>query len=394
MSQRANKLIDTGKESCYHEYRIGRFNHLFEVFGMKMNIGANLRRLRQDMGVTQEAVAARIGVLPQTVSKWEREDGLPDITQLIPLALYFSVTVDDLMGYDKEKVNEEIEKTIAEYRECLRHDWEKAQRIITEAYEEYPNDYRIMYHYMWSLGVFDAEPDLRVAQEHKDEIGQICDRIIEGCTDVPLCLGAWKMKAILLHAEGKTDEALKIHEEKFGGWYYSSGQMNEQLFTKDRPEFLYWAKRNMYELVEFAADKLVKSFFFDPEIPYEQMVETVEKIGDGVYRLGCETENAYLLAQAKTIFGRLHNDLIARETRGGKEEDIIRITDKYLSAVENLSELAAIDVPLFDAVVGNHHTEDLLLFTIDCALTWKHPRNIALLENEAYRGVIEKHRKH
>ena len=37
----------------------------------------------------------------------------------------------------------------------------------------------------------------------KDEIGQICDRIIEGCTDVPLCLGAWKMKAILLHAEGK-----------------------------------------------------------------------------------------------------------------------------------------------------------------------------------------------
>ena len=138
------------------------------------------------------------------------------------------------------------------------------------------------------------------------------------------------MKAILCHADGKTDEAFKIHSEKFGGWYFSTGQMNEQLFTKDRPEFLYWARRNMYELTDFAADKLVKSYFYDIEIPYETMVERVEKIVDGLYRLGCELNDGYLIAQVYVAFGRLRNDLIAREFRGGKEEDIITAAFRFV----------------------------------------------------------------
>lgn len=148
-----------------------------------------------------------------------------------------------------------------------------------------------MNYYMWSLGVSDAEADLELALAHKDEIGRICGKIIDGCTGIQLCLGA--KKAILLHAEGKTDEALIIHSVKYGNWYYSAGQINEQLFKKGRPEFLYWAKRNMYELADFAADKLVKSYFFDPVIAYGQMVDTVEKIGDGLYRLGIELDEAY-----------------------------------------------------------------------------------------------------
>lgn len=354
---------------------------------MKTMIGKNIKHLRIEKGVTQEQLAEAMNVTCAAVSKWERNDTYPDITLLQPLAFYFGVSLDTLMGYDKEKVNEEIENTITEYRK------KNDRQIIIKAYKDYPNDYRIMYYYMWSLGVSDAEPDLQTAIAYKDEIGQICDKIIEGCTDIQLCLGAWKMKAIILHAEGKTDEALKIHSEKFGDWYYSAGQMNEQLFKKDRPEFLYWAKRNMYELADFAADKLVKSYFFDPEISYGQMVDTVEKIGDGLYRLGSELDEAYLVAQAKTIFGRLHNDLIAREYRGGKEDDIIRITDKYLSAVAMLSEMSKTDKPLYNACVKRFNTDDLLSFTIDSAFSWKNPQNVKMLENEAYRNTIEKYRR-
>lgn len=43
---------------------------------------------------------------------------------------------------------------------------------------------------MWSLGVSDAEPDLKLAFALKNEIEPICDKIIEGCQDVTLCLGA------------------------------------------------------------------------------------------------------------------------------------------------------------------------------------------------------------
>ena len=353
---------------------------------MRITVGQNIKRLRTEKGVTQEQLAEAMNVTCAAVSKWERNETYPDITLLQPIAFYFNVTLDELMGYDREKVNQEIENLVAEYRKS------NDRQIMVKAYKDYPNDYRVMYYYVWSFGIGDAEPDLEVARKHKDEIEPICDRILEGCTDISLCLGTWKMKAILLHAEGKTDEALKIHAEKFGDWYFSTGQMNEQLFTKDTPEFLYWAKRNMYDLVYYAADKLVKSYFYDLEIPYYEMVEKAEKIADGLYSLGCELDDGYLIAQAYIAFGRLRNDLIAREFRGGKEEDIIRITDKSLAATAKLQEKATTDKPLYDVFLKRQGTADLLAFCADCALSWKNPCNVKLLENKAYRETIEKYK--
>ena len=77
---------------------------------MEITIGTNIKRLRTERGVTQEQLAEAMNVTCAAVSKWERGETYPDITLLQPLAFYFDVTLDSLMGYDKEKVNEEIEK--------------------------------------------------------------------------------------------------------------------------------------------------------------------------------------------------------------------------------------------------------------------------------------------
>ncbi len=359
---------------------------------MKIMIGTNLKRLRAEKGVTQEQLAEAMNVTCAAVSKWERGESYPDITMLQPLAFYFGITLDTLIGYDKEKVNEEIENVIKEYRRNLHKNREKSRKIIINAYKNYPDDYRIMYYYMWSFGVEDAEPDLQIALAHKEEISRICDKILDGCNNVSLCLGAWKMKAILLHAEGKTDEALTIHSEKFPDWYFSTGQMNEQLFTKDKPEFLYWAKRNMYELADFAADKIVKSKIYDPDITYDKKISSVEKTGDGLYRLGCELDSAYLTVQANSLFVRLRKDLIFREFLGATDEDIIRITEKCLAAAAKLSEMSKTDKPLFDALVKRFNTDDPLSYTLNSALSSKNPRSVKLLENKAYRAVLEKYK--
>lgn len=354
---------------------------------MNITVGANIKRLRTEKGITQEQLAEAMNVTCAAVSKWERGDTYPDITLLQPLAFYFGVTLDTLMGYNKEKVEKEIEDIIREYFKT------RDRRIIEKAYREYPNDYRIMYHYMWAFGVTDAEPDLDLALRYKDEIEKICDKILDGCTDIGLRTGAWKMKAILRHAEGKTEEALQIHRDNAVSWYMTFEQMNEQLFTKDRPEFLYWASRNMYELVDFGADKLVKSKFYDRNIPYDEMVQTLEKIGDGLYSLGCELHSAYLVVQAYSLFGRLRNDLIAREFRGAPDIDIIRITDKNLASAKKLSELSKTDKPCFDALVGSFHVDDLLAFVVKSALSWQNPRNVKLLENKEYKDILEKYKK-
>jgi transcriptional regulator with XRE-family HTH domain len=68
---------------------------------MEICIKDNLRRLRTEKNITQEALAKYLGITPQSVGKWERGEGYPDITLLPKIALFFGVTIDDLLNVGK-----------------------------------------------------------------------------------------------------------------------------------------------------------------------------------------------------------------------------------------------------------------------------------------------------
>ena len=204
---------------------------------------------------------------------------------------------------------------------------------------------------MWTLGVQDAEPDLDAALERREELTKICDKIIGGCNDILILHSAWKMKAILLHAEGKTEEALNINREKMGSWWNSFEQANEQLFKKDRPEFLYWAKRNMYELASFAADKISKSVFFDESIPAEKRIRDIEACGDTLVEAYEKTGNSVFIDMARTVYGRLSNDIKYRGV--GSDEDMKRNREKFESAWETVNKCCDTDRELYDSIYAN-----------------------------------------
>lgn len=69
---------------------------------MEITIGENIKRLRRSKGMTQEELAEILNISNAAVSKWERGDSLPDISMLFPLADYFGVSVDTLMGHKKK----------------------------------------------------------------------------------------------------------------------------------------------------------------------------------------------------------------------------------------------------------------------------------------------------
>lgn len=69
----------------------------------KKNIAANLRYLRNRLGLSQEEVAEQIGVSRQSVAKWENGDSLPDIIKCEALADLYNVSLNDLIRYDPEK---------------------------------------------------------------------------------------------------------------------------------------------------------------------------------------------------------------------------------------------------------------------------------------------------
>lgn len=61
-----------------------------------MDFSKNLRRLRQTKNMTQEQVAAALGISAQSVSRWECGTTLPDVTMLPAIAALYCVTIDDL----------------------------------------------------------------------------------------------------------------------------------------------------------------------------------------------------------------------------------------------------------------------------------------------------------
>lgn len=69
-----------------------------------MNIGQNIKLLRQRKKLTQEQVAAQLGVSYQAVSKWETSANTPDIALLPEIAALFGVPIDARFAQDVASV--------------------------------------------------------------------------------------------------------------------------------------------------------------------------------------------------------------------------------------------------------------------------------------------------
>jgi len=63
-----------------------------------LDLGKNIKELRQSKKMTQKSLAKILNVTPQAVSKWERNESNPDIQTLISLSNYFNVSVDEILG--------------------------------------------------------------------------------------------------------------------------------------------------------------------------------------------------------------------------------------------------------------------------------------------------------
>lgn len=62
-----------------------------------LTLGRRIQALRKEQALTQDALAERMDVTPQAVSKWENDQSCPDIMSLPQLARELHTTVDTLL---------------------------------------------------------------------------------------------------------------------------------------------------------------------------------------------------------------------------------------------------------------------------------------------------------
>lgn len=68
-----------------------------------MTFGEKLQKLRQKAGMSQDALAERLDVSRQAVSRWERDETMPETDKVVALADLFAVTTDYLLRQSAEE---------------------------------------------------------------------------------------------------------------------------------------------------------------------------------------------------------------------------------------------------------------------------------------------------
>lgn len=81
-----------------------------------MTLGERIKEYRQKVGLSQEALAEKINVSRQAITKWESNNGIPDIDNLIMLSKVMGISLDELVLGKKGIDESDIKKTAINYR--------------------------------------------------------------------------------------------------------------------------------------------------------------------------------------------------------------------------------------------------------------------------------------
>lgn len=173
---------------------------------MELHFGERLRKYRRERDLTQEELAQALGISPQSVSKWERNDGYPDITLLPRIANYFEITIDTLLGNDKS----DDDTVWQEYQNKLEKIWqdnEERLKLDLAYYRNYPKS-RLIYTFAFDIAfTISAGMNTEERKAYLPLLKEVCEKTINECTD------QWyREQAIVFMCENCSDE-------DFEKWY-------------------------------------------------------------------------------------------------------------------------------------------------------------------------------
>ena len=95
-------------------------------------LSENIKELRRQKGISQEQLAAKLHVVRQTVSKWEKGLSVPDAQMLCSIADFFEVPVSELLGekIEKEEDTNEVAIQLALLNEQLAERSRRTRKIV------------------------------------------------------------------------------------------------------------------------------------------------------------------------------------------------------------------------------------------------------------------------
>ena len=321
-----------------------------------LTIGDNIRNNRKKRGMTQENLANLLHVSTTAVSKWESGISNPDVTMLIPLAKTFNTTIDDLLGYNREK-EDDILQCLHEYNLTKSKGYHiKAKKMIREAWINNPNNYEIMNEYMWSIVGGKNMIDSDAMKTNASDLMRLSDTILNECDKEKIRIDALLMKAKLLFITDRKTESFMLLNS-LPGWDGSYGEKFEQFYENGTTEKKYWEKRNIYSLSDGLSYKIVKFLSYQ-----ENSVQKIIELGDLIHQCWVKTKLTAFLVMEHMIFSFCANKLSCCKDN---DKNLQYLRDKELLTAEELTKLCHSDSALKDIIVQTYKTDNLFEWTLD-----------------------------
>lgn len=177
-----------------------------------MDFGTNLKQLRKDKNLTQEELAEYLGVSPQTVSKWENNLSMPDISALPVMADYFGISLDSLLLHNADQRDKEM-KDFAKHIHELADSGNMAEAYTTlkEAMVKWALSASINHLMSWAAYKLSKEKDGEMRQQLLEEALMYADRAIRlDAGETSRTAQAKMTKCYCMMDLGRKAEAVKV----------------------------------------------------------------------------------------------------------------------------------------------------------------------------------------
>ncbi|MBR3788739.1 MAG: helix-turn-helix transcriptional regulator [Clostridia bacterium] len=240
---------------------------------MNLRIGENLKRLRREKDLTQEELAAHLGISFQAISKWERDESYPDITILPALSNYFKISIDELVGMEEIKRAEEYERINKQWLENRNNNLHKENvKLMKDALKFFPNDALLLVQLSSSLERLDGTDAekmqyLRESISVQEQILRGEDSEVRNATLYNICFAYWKI--------GEYEKAIK-QAEKLPNFYKSRENALVYLLTGEEKREI--AKSSLEPLAWSITHQLTALYETENDESYLEKAEKIREM--------------------------------------------------------------------------------------------------------------------
>lgn len=178
----------------------------------ELNIASIIAKKRHEKGITQDQLAEYIGVSKASVSKWETGQSYPDITFLPRIAMYFNISIDELIGYKPQMTKEDINKLYKKLStDFAKKNFEDVYNLCKEYIKKYYSCYELLIKIATLyINHFMISTDINIQKEMIDSAIQLVIRVKEECEDVKLINEAIQIESAIYLMTRQADKLLDL----------------------------------------------------------------------------------------------------------------------------------------------------------------------------------------